>query len=139
MAKTGFQSVPEYLATLPRDSLPILKRVRSTLRSALPDADEVISYQIPCYKMPGGAVIFFAGWKEHFSIYPATDGVLEKFSKELARYEVSKGTIRFPYSQTIPFKLIERIAKFRAKQVKEKAVAKGRPSSSGRHARTSVR
>lgn len=121
MAKTDFKSVDEYIATHPEDVQAILQRVRRTIRKAVPGAEEVISYQIPAYRLHGGAVLYFAGWKEHFSLYPATDGVVEEFGEELAPYKVSKGTIRFPLSQPVPAKLIERIAKFRAKEAAESA------------------
>ena len=116
MAKTDFKSVDEYIATHPEDVQAILQRVRRTIRKAVPDATEVISYQIPTYKLQGRAVLFFAGWKQHYSLYPATERLIEAFEADLAPYEVSKGTIRFPLSQPVPVKLIERIAKFRAKE-----------------------
>ena len=90
----------------------------------MPAADETISYSIPAYKLKGSLVIFFAGWKSHFSLYPATEGLAEAFAKELARYEISKGTIRFPLDEEVPAKLIERIAKFRAKAAVERLKAK---------------
>lgn len=123
MAKTAFKSVDEYLATQPAAVKLILSRVRSTIRKAVPGATEVISYQIPAYKLHGGIVVFFAGWKEHYSLYPATDRVVETFAKELAPYEVSRGTIRFPYSQPIPTHLIERIAQVRADETAERTKA----------------
>ena len=72
MAKTDFKSVDEYIATHPEDVQAILQRVRSTIRKAVPGAEEVISYQIPTYKLHGGYVVYFAGWKQHYSLYPAT-------------------------------------------------------------------
>ena len=68
-------------------------------------------------KLHGGPVLFFAGWKRHYSLYPATDRVVAAFKDDLAPYEVDKGTIRFPLSQPVPVTLIERIAKLRAKEV----------------------
>jgi uncharacterized protein YdhG (YjbR/CyaY superfamily) len=124
MAKTDFQSVAEYIAKHPEDVQAILRRVRSAIRKAVPGAEEVISYQIPAYKLHGGPVLYFAGWKQHYSLYPATDRVVEAFKDDLAPYEVNKGTIRFPLSQSVPVKLIERIAKFRAKEAAERARAK---------------
>lgn len=126
MAKTGFKSVDEYIATHPEDVQAVLKRVRSIIRKAVPGAEEVISYQIPAYKLHGGPVLYFAGWKQkqHYSLYPATDHVMEAFKDDLAPYTVNKGTIRFPLSQPVPVKLIERIAKFRAKEAGERARAK---------------
>jgi len=124
MAKTDFKSVDEYIATHPEDVQSILQRVRSTIRKAVPGAEEVISYQIPAYKLPAGPVLYFAGWKQHYSLYPATDRVVAAFKDDLAPYKVSKGTIRFPLSQPVPVKLIERIAKFRAKEAATRARAK---------------
>jgi uncharacterized protein YdhG (YjbR/CyaY superfamily) len=125
MAKTDFKSVDEYLATKPKDVRDILKRVRAAIRKAVPAAREVISYQIPAYKLDGAPVLFFAGWKEHFSLYPAGDALVAEFKKELAPYELSKGTIRFPLSEPVPEKLIERIAKFRLKQLSGREKGKG--------------
>ncbi|MEO7648871.1 MAG: DUF1801 domain-containing protein [Bryobacteraceae bacterium] len=120
MAKTDFQSVDEYIAAQPEAVQGVLERVRSTIRKAVPDAAEGISYQIPAYKLPGGAVIYFAGWKQHFSLYPASDPLVAAFQDDLAPYEISTGTIRFPLSKPAPVRLIGRIAKFRAKEVAER-------------------
>ena len=120
MAKTDFKSVDEYIASLPDPVQGVLERVRSTIRKAVPEAEEVISYKIPTYKLPGGPMLYFAGWKQYFSLYPATANVVEAFRDEIAPYLVSKSTIRFPLSQPVPVKLIGRIAKFRAMEVAER-------------------
>ncbi len=120
MAKTKFKSVDEYIASQPEAVQGILERVRSTIRKAVPGAEEVISYKIPTYKLRGGPVLYFAGWRKHYSLYPATDHVVAAFRDDLAPYEVTKGTIRFPFSRPVPVKLIERIAKSRAKEVAER-------------------
>jgi uncharacterized protein YdhG (YjbR/CyaY superfamily) len=124
MAKTDFKSVDEYIASQPSAVRGVLGRVRSAIREALPGAEEVISYQIPAYKLRGGRVLYFAGWKQHYSLYPAGETLVAAFRDELASYQVSKGTIRFPLSQPVPVKLIGRIAKFRAKEVAEREKAK---------------
>jgi uncharacterized protein YdhG (YjbR/CyaY superfamily) len=124
MAKTGFKSVDEYIASQPEAAQGVLKRVRSIIRKAVPGVEEMISYKIPAYKLHGGPVLYFAGWRQHYSLYPTTDRVVAAFRDELAPYEVSKGTIRFPLSGPVPVKLIERIAKFRAKEVVERGKAK---------------
>ncbi len=116
MAKTDFKSIAEYLATLPKDTRTTLERVRAAIRKAVPKAEEAISYQIPALKLEGSAVIYFAGWKEHYSLYPATKKVVSSFKRELASYELSRGTIRFPLSQPVPTKLIAAIAKVRAQE-----------------------
>jgi uncharacterized protein YdhG (YjbR/CyaY superfamily) len=124
MAKTDFRSVDEYIATQPEAAQAVLQQVRSAIRKALPLAEEVISYQIPAYRLAGGTAIYFAGWKQHFSIYPATERVIETFAKQLAPYELSKGTIRFPLAGPVPTRLIAGIAKLRAKEVAERAKEK---------------
>jgi len=110
----------------------VLELVRSTIRRALPDAEETISYKIPAYKLQGGTVLYFAGWKKHYSLYPVTGRIVAALKDDLIPYEVNnKGTVRFSLSQPVPVKLIERIAKFRAKEVagskKRKAVALKKP------------
>jgi uncharacterized protein YdhG (YjbR/CyaY superfamily) len=122
--KTDFKSVDEYIASQPDDVRRVLNRVRSTIRKAVPGAEETISYKILAYKVRGNRMLFFAGWKQHYSLYPATARVIEAFKDDLAPYEVSKGTIRFPLSEPVPAKLIGRIAKFRAKEVTERQKAK---------------
>ena len=116
MAKTDFKSVAEYLTTLPKQTRVVLQRVRAVIRKAVPTGEEVISYQIPAVKLEGRALIYFAGWKEHYSLYPATEKVRASLERELADYEVRKGTIRFPLSEPVPGELIAKIAKIRAKE-----------------------
>ena len=124
MAKTAFKSIDEYLTTQPEAVQASLRRVRRAIRKAMPGADEAISYQIPTYKLHGAYVIYFAGWKKHYSLYPATRNLVVAFKQELAPYEVTKGTIRFPLSQPVPVRLIERIAKCLAKEAAARAKAK---------------
>jgi uncharacterized protein YdhG (YjbR/CyaY superfamily) len=102
----------------------ILGRVRNAIRKAVPRAEETISYKMPTYKLDGDRLLYFAGWKQHYSLYPATERVVAAFQDELAPYEIDKGTIRFPLSQPVPVKLIGRIAAFRAKEVAARGKAK---------------
>jgi uncharacterized protein YdhG (YjbR/CyaY superfamily) len=124
MAKTDFKSVDEYIATQPEDVRPVLERVRRIIRKAVPGSEEVISYQIPACKLHGQAVLYFAGWKQHFSLYPASAGVAAELKDEIEPYKAAKGTLRFPLAQPVPAKLIERIAKIRAKEAADHAKAK---------------
>jgi uncharacterized protein YdhG (YjbR/CyaY superfamily) len=120
MAKVNFSSVDDYMVMQPEAARGILERVRDAIRKAVPAAEETIAYGMPAYKLPEGAVLYFAGWKKHYSLYPASAELVAMFKDELAPYEVNKGTIRFPLSQPVPIKLIERIAKFRAKEMASK-------------------
>ena len=124
MAKTDYKSVAEYIGAQPDEVQRVLKRVRAAIRAALPRAEEVISYQIPAYKHDGSAVIYFAGWKEHYSLYPVSERLVAALDKELAPYAFSKGTMRLPLDEPVPGKLIARIAKLRAKEVAEQQKAK---------------
>jgi uncharacterized protein YdhG (YjbR/CyaY superfamily) len=120
LAGIEFKSVDEYIAAQPEGLRGVLKRVRGSIRNAVPDAEELISYKIPAYKLRGRSMLYFAAWKHHYSLYPATAHVVAAFKDDLAPYEISKGTIRFPLSRPVPVKLIERIARFRAKEVAER-------------------
>jgi uncharacterized protein YdhG (YjbR/CyaY superfamily) len=125
MAKTDYKSVDEYIASQPEAVQRLLERVRNAIRKAVPEAEEVISYQIPTYKLHGKAVLYFAGWKQHYSLYPATRKLITAFKDELAPYEYNdKGTIRFPFEGALPVRLIGRIAKFRATEVAEQKKSK---------------
>ncbi len=136
MGRTAFKSVDGYIALQPEAAQGVLNHVRSIIRKAVPAAEEVISYNIPAYKLGGGPVLYFAGWKRHYSLYPATGPVVTTFKDELAPYKVTKGTIRFPLSEPIPVKLIERIAKFRAKEVAGSEKAKAAPMKQHRTTRS---
>src|SRR4051812_30275146 len=111
MAKVKVTSISEYIESKPKQVQSILQRVRRTIHSAVPGLEEGISYQMPTLKLNGVALLYFAGWKEHFSLYPIGDALTASFKGELAGYKRSKGTVRFPYSQPVPVGLVERIAK----------------------------
>jgi uncharacterized protein YdhG (YjbR/CyaY superfamily) len=124
MAKTDFKSVDEYIAAQPETVRSVLERVRNAIRQALPGAEEVISYQSPAFKLHGGPVLYFAGWRQHYSLYPANNQLVAAFNDDLAPYQVRKATIRFPLSRPVPVRLIGRIAKFREKEAARRAKAK---------------
>ncbi len=126
--RTPPKDVASYIAGFPRPVQTVLKRVRSIIRNAVPGADEVISYQIPAYKLHGRPVLYFAAFKAHYSVYPSNERLVAAFKDALEGYERSKGTIRFPLSEPVPATLIEGIAKFRAKEVAaaEKATSTAR-------------
>jgi len=124
MARTDFRSVDEYISAQPTGVQPVLRRVRSIIRKAVPGAVEVIRYQLPAYKLAGAPMLCFAAWKQHYSLYPASDELVAAFKGALMPYRVSKGTLRFPLSEPVPVTLIERVAKFRAKEAMRRAKAK---------------
>ncbi|MGH9967602.1 MAG: iron chaperone [Pyrinomonadaceae bacterium] len=117
------KNIDEYIAGFPNDVQEILEKIRMTIKNAVPDAAETISYQIPTFTLKGSYLIYFAAYKKHIGLYPAPRGT-EKFKKELSVYEGGKGTVRFPLDKPIPFGLITRIVKFRVKENRERAKAK---------------
>jgi uncharacterized protein YdhG (YjbR/CyaY superfamily) len=108
------ESVDAYVSGFPPDVQTILGRLRTTVRSLLPDARETISYGIPTYKR-NGAVVYFAAFKAHIGFYPPVrgDAALEK---AVARYAGDKGNLRFPLDEPMPMALIERIVRHQAKR-----------------------
>jgi len=137
MAKTDYQSVDQYLKQQSDLAQKQLERVRRAIQKAVPRAEEVISYQIPAFKLDGRALLYFAGWKEHYSLYPATAGVVARFGKELKGHLVSKGTLRFALNEPVPSRLIAAIAAQRASEVAEletRSGARGPAKKAGKKA-----
>jgi uncharacterized protein YdhG (YjbR/CyaY superfamily) len=116
------QSIDEYIAAFPSEVQAILEKVRSTIRGAAPDAQEVISYRIPAFKQ-NGILVYFAAFKQHIGLYPPVSGDAG-IEQEIAPYAGEKGNLKFPLDQPIPYDLIERIVKLRVKQDSAKAAAR---------------
>ncbi len=106
-----FESVEEYIASYPPEIQVILEKVRQTIRKAAPGAGESISYGMPTYKLKR-VLVHFGAQKTHLGFYPTPSGI-EAFKEELAGYDTSRGTIRFPWGHPIPYDLIMRIVEFR--------------------------
>ncbi len=117
-----FKTVDEYFSTLPASTVNILEQVRNTIKKSAPGAKEVISYNMPAFKMHG-VLVYYAAYKEHIGFYP-TATPIEVFKNELAPYKFSKGAIQFPIDQPMPLDLIRKIVKFRVQADMEKAKMK---------------
>lgn len=125
MAKTDFRSADEYIATFPAPVQAILQEVRQTIIGAAPDAEELISYQIPAIKAQGSWVFYYSAYAKHYSLScPPPFTVFEAFADELARYTTSKSTIQFPLDEPVPTDLIARMVRFRVQENQEKAAKK---------------
>lgn len=116
-------NIDEYIAGFPKEIQKTLKLIRAAIKKAAPDAEETISYAIPTFTLNGHYLIYFAGYKNHVSIYPAPRGN-EDFKDELSQYKGGKGTVQFPLDKPIPLNLLGRIVKFRIKENLKKASAK---------------
>ena len=110
--KRKINSIDEYIDTFPEGVQRILQQVRQTIKAAAPGAEEKISYGIPTFTLNGKYLIYFAGWKQHISIYPIPTGD-EAFRQGIAPYVSGKGTLKFPISQPMPLNLITEIVKLK--------------------------
>ena len=110
--KITFKSMDEYIGTFPEDIQKLLEELRATIKAAAPDAKETISYNIPTFTLNGRYLIYFAGWKNHISLYPIPVGS-EAFNKQISKYAEGKGTLKFPIDKPLPWKLITKIVKLK--------------------------
>jgi uncharacterized protein YdhG (YjbR/CyaY superfamily) len=111
--------IDAYIAAAPAGVKSTLRRIRSVIRRAAPGATETISYRIPAFRQRG-ILIYFAAFKSHIGLFPPVRGDA-RLEKALTPYRGPKGNLRFPLDEPIPYALIERIAKLRAKQDAAKA------------------
>ena len=88
------KDIDAYLAKVPAEARAILRKLRRTIKTAAPKATEKISYRIPVFYQQG-MLVGFAAFKEHCSFFPMSMAVMSTYREELARYDTSKGTIRF--------------------------------------------
>jgi uncharacterized protein YdhG (YjbR/CyaY superfamily) len=114
MKRSVPKSVDEYIANQPAAVQLKLKKVRAAIRRAVPEAVEGIGYRMPGYKLHGKPMLYFAGFKEHYSLFAASGTFFAALEDELRGYELRKGTVHFPLSKPVPVKLISRIANLRA-------------------------
>ena len=100
-------SIDAYLATVPPDKQAALSELRSRLHALLPAATETISYGMPALAVDGRAVVWFAAWKSHLSIYPLTDSFISAHREELMAYRTTKGALHFDAAAPLPQPLLE--------------------------------
>ena len=108
-------SIDDYIAGFPKETQPVLNQVRDTIKNAVPEAEETISYAIPAFILNKTYLVYFAGYKHHISLYPAPKGN-EAFEKEIAGYRSGKGTIQFPLDKPLPLALVTKIVRYNLKE-----------------------
>ena len=118
-AKRMKSRVQSYLTALSPDSRRLLKQVRETIRAAAPDAVEHFSYGIPGFRLDGKPLMWYAAFQAHMSLYPMTAAIKRVHADELQRYEMSKGTIRFPLSKPPSSALVKRLVKTRVAEIRQ--------------------
>ncbi len=97
-----------------------IEQLRRVVRAAAPDAVECVSYGLPAFKLHGKGLVAFGGWTEHCSLYPMSGRVLAELAEDLAKYDVQKGTVRFPPSKPLPATLVRKILKVRTAEIAAK-------------------
>ena len=108
--------IDKYISGFPPETKIKLEEIRNIIKKAVPDAEEVISYKMPAYKL-NTVLVYFAGYKNHVGFYPTSSGIRE-FQNEFGDYKWSKGAVQFPLDQPLPEKLIIKMVKFRVKEEK---------------------
>jgi uncharacterized protein YdhG (YjbR/CyaY superfamily) len=113
--KQPFETIDAYIKSFPMDVQKLLQEVRKTIRESAPDAMEAISYGIPTFRLGGKYLIYFAGYKKHWSLYPIPEGTAA-FKKEIAPHVKGKGTLQFPLNQPVPVPLVKKVVAFAVKR-----------------------
>jgi uncharacterized protein YdhG (YjbR/CyaY superfamily) len=117
-------TIDDYIAGFPAEVQELLEKLRATIQSAAPEAEETINYQIPTFKLHGN-LVHFAAYKKHIGFYPTSSGI-EKFKQELSGYEGAKGSVKFPLDKPIPYDLVSRIVEFRVQENLTRASARAK-------------
>ncbi len=110
-----YKTIDQYIRSCDKNTQPVLRKLRQVIHKAAPGAKESISYGLAAFNIYGKYLVYFGAWKNHIGFYPMPSGKT-KFKKELAPYMGGKGTAKFPLSKPIPYSLITKIVKFRAKE-----------------------
>jgi uncharacterized protein YdhG (YjbR/CyaY superfamily) len=113
VAMTTPHPVDEYLATLEPDRREAMEQLRGAIRAAAPDATEVITYKMPGFKTHGQFLVSYDAYKSHYSLFPASDAVVQGIGADIEPYLAGSGTIRFKASAPIPVDLVRRIVEIR--------------------------
>ncbi len=116
--------VDRYIAGFPAHSQSYLMMLRTIIKNSAPAAVEVISYNMPAYKL-NGILFYFAAFTKHIGFYPVSSAI-RAFKEELTAYKIGKGSIQFPLDKPLPVDLISRIVEFRVNENNEKSKNKNK-------------
>jgi uncharacterized protein YdhG (YjbR/CyaY superfamily) len=113
--------IETYIQQFPDEVQEILQTIRKLINDNAPGANEHFAYGMPAYKLYKKPLVYFAAFKNHIGFYATPSGHTE-FKEELSKYRHGKGSVQFPLDKPIPYKLIERIVKFRVTENYERAI-----------------
>jgi uncharacterized protein YdhG (YjbR/CyaY superfamily) len=108
-------TIKEYLAGVSTDKRTALEKLRRAIRAAAPTAEECISYGIPGFRLDGKLLVAFGAAKDHCAFYPGAYPI-KACGKALKKYDVGKGTIRFPAHEPLPTSLVTKLVKARIRE-----------------------
>lgn len=117
---TKLTTFDECLAAMTPAARAAIETLRRRVHALVPDAVECVSYGLPAFKLHGKGLLAFGGWKEHCSLYPMSGRVLSELAADLAKYDVEKGTVRFPPAKPLPVALLKKILKVRTDEIDSK-------------------
>jgi uncharacterized protein YdhG (YjbR/CyaY superfamily) len=126
--KQRAKTINDYLARVNPKQRAALQKLRQTIRTVVPGAEECISYGIPAFRLNGRSVVFFGAWADHCSFYPGSSATLKKFRDDLKHFETSKGTIRFSPHKPLPSALVKKLVKARIAEKGDPVIRKKRKS-----------
>lgn len=133
MPMPSYASVDDYLAAQSADAQRALQRLRALIKKTRPKLVESISYKVPTYALDGKPVVFFAAWKAHYSLYPATAAVFAAIPA-LLPFKHAKDTLRFDYAATVPSELVAKLVSVRVGEVSGSAAPPGKGAAKRRKA-----
>lgn len=120
MAQTDYKTIDEYHSTFPAESRERMEQIRSVIRDIAPEAEEVISYQIPAFKIGKHFLIYYCAFAKHLTLSsPWSEAFLDNFEADLKGLKVSKSAIQFPLSQPLPVDLIRQMVAFRKQEMQQ--------------------
>jgi uncharacterized protein YdhG (YjbR/CyaY superfamily) len=121
MAKTDFKTVDEYHGNFQPEVVERMQQIRKIVKEIAPEAEEVISYQIPAFKIGKSFLIYYSAYVKHITLSsPWSPALLREFEAELKDLKVSKSAIQLPGNQPLPIAFIKRLVKFRKKECEGK-------------------
>lgn len=120
---TSAKTIDQYLEAVPSGQRDALKKLRRTIKSVVPKAEECISYQLPAFRLDGRPLVAFGASREHCALYLMSDKTVAAHAKDLEGYDTSKGTVRFPANRPLPVALVRKLVKARIAENQEKTAA----------------